>query len=177
MSSETQNNRRKIKMEKEKNQIVKMEISIGQAEAITAALDVYVRLCIGQLSEVSQMVRFGIIPMATTHWSHTGTKERIVAPEEVCDRVDALMMQVKEVLGYPSNGNNGIGHPDIHESGRRAYEIEKVLKKALAENRNPNPAFKGVDYDGLGPRYTKDPAPVAVIVGNNSIQFNEGFEP
>lgn len=82
-----------------------------------------------------------------------------MAEQNTCDDIRELMLEAKTVLGYPKNGSHGIGHPHVCESGRRAYELQKVLEKVLAIHRNPNPEFRGVSYDGLGPRYTKDPAP------------------
>lgn len=56
-----------------------------------------------------------------------------------------------------------IGH-HATKNANRCYEIMKVVQKAVAEDRNPNPSFKGVDYDGLTVRYTDDPVPEAAIV-------------
>lgn len=136
-----------------------LELTVDQAGAVANGLDAYVRLCIGQLGEVANLVRAGIIPMAQGGRGGPRTE----ASPDVCDAVEALMNQVKTLLGYPVNGNHGIGHPHVALSALRAYEVEKVLKKAVIEHRLPNPAFKGVDYDGLGPRYTTDPAPRALI--------------
>lgn len=74
---------------------------------------------------------------------------------------------MKEVLGLHRSSHLGIGHPHMAMSGRRSYEVKKVLAKTLAELRNPNPSFRSVDYDGLGPRYTSDPEPRAVVVVEN----------
>jgi hypothetical protein len=46
--------------------------------------------------------------------------------------------------------------------------FKKVVEKALAEHHNLSPKFPGVVYDGLGPRYTSDPAPVAVMLQKQS---------
>lgn len=136
---------------------IQTTLTLDQAAAVCDGLDAYTRLCIGQLEEVANLVRHGVIPMAQSD----GKGERVMAPAEVCDQIEALMNEAKRLLGYPRNGNHGIGHPHIALAGRRSYEIQKVLSKVVAEQRNPNPGFKGVNYDGLGPRYTTDPAPVA----------------
>ena len=73
-----------------------------------------------------------------------------------------------ELFGFASNASFGIG--SHHDSGdaHRGYEIKKVVDRVLAMHREPNPTgFRGVNYDGLIVRYTKDPAPVAVISGDN----------
>lgn len=134
---------------------LQLTITTEQASATSDALDAFSRLCIGQ-----QLVRHGVIPMAMPG----PDGQRQTAPIEVCDRIEELMIEAKRLLGHPSNGSHGIGHALNAQAGRRAYEVKKVMDKAMALHRNPNPGFRTVDYDGLGPRYTTDPAPVAVIV-------------
>lgn len=136
-----------------------LELTLNQSNAICDGLDAYARLCIGQLDEVSNLVRTGVIPMAQLNSSNP----RVQASVEICDRIESLMNEAKIALGYSVNGSHGIGHQHVHITGRRAYEVNKVLSKVAAESRDPNPQFKGVNYDGLGPRYTTDPAPLAYI--------------
>lgn len=99
----------------------------------------------------------GVVPVGAK------TGERQEASIEVCDAIKVLLDSVKVLLGYTVNGSNGIGNPHVHISAHRAYEVKKVIAKAIAEDRDPNPTLRGVDYDGLLVRYTTDPAPVAVI--------------
>lgn len=129
--------------------------TIEQARAVRGALDTYMRLAIGQLDVVTELVRSGIIPV--------GGKQggRVLASLEQIERVEALVNEIKAVLGYQRNGSNGIGNPHVDPSGHRAYEAMKVLAQAIAIEHNPNPGFRGVDYDGLIVRYTQDPAPSA----------------
>lgn len=145
-----------------------MTMTTEQACATSDALDAFSRLCIGQLEEVAQLVRHGVIPMAVPG----PDGQRQTAPNEVCDRIEALMIEAKRLLGHPSNGSHGIGHGFNAQAGRRAYEVKKVMDRALALHRNPNPSFRTVDYDGLGPRYTTDPAPMAVIVESDEFSAN-----
>jgi len=137
---------------------VSISITSEQAYAMRDALDLYSRLCIGQLEEIVRLVERGVIPAAQAagHNRTNATAEQIAQAAEHLGRC-------KDALGYPRNGSNGIGHPHVDASAHRAYEIQKVLAQALANHSNPNPQFKGVDYDGLGPRYTLDPEPVATI--------------
>lgn len=139
---------------------IQSELTVAQADAVCDGLDAYSRLCIGQLDAVANLVRHGVIPMAQPN----GKGERVLASPEVCDQVEMLMAEAKRLLGYPVNGSHSIGHPHIAMSGLRAYEVQKVLSKVIAEQRNPNPEFRGVNYDGLGPRYTNDPAPAAKVI-------------
>lgn len=125
---------------------VRIELEIGQAKALAEALDFFSRISIGQLQEVASLVRHGVVPLFVE-----GRGERAMADAEVCDQVHSLMLKVKAALGYPKNGSHGIGHPHVCQSGLRAYELKKVLDQALAIHGNPNPEFRGVQYDGLGP--------------------------
>lgn len=135
-----------------------LEVTEDQAGAISKALDLYVRIGIGQFDEIAQLVSFGFVPTRNSD----GESRRIASPEQ-CQQVQDLMDAAKQVLGFSRGANNGIGNQDNDISVSRAYEVGKVLDRTLAEHRNPNPSFRGVNYDGLGPRYTNDPAPVATV--------------
>lgn len=69
-----------------------------------------------------------------------------------------------EELGFLPGESYGVGNRAVSDKAHRAYELEKVVKKALAMHNNPTPTFRGVDYDGLIVRYTDDPAPECVII-------------
>lgn len=137
-----------------------IEVTEEQAGAISKALDLYTRIGIGQFDEVAQLVAFGLVPVRNTD----GLPRQIAIPEQ-CDEIRALMDRAKRVLGFSSGASNGIGNRDNDISVSRAYEVGKVLNKALAEHNNPSPTFRGVHYDGLGPRYTSDPVPVVTLRG------------
>lgn len=137
-----------------------IEVDENQASAILEALDVYTRLCIGQIEVVGGMIRDETIPK---HRMPSSNSERQVADHDALSEIDYHLNQAKRILGYPANGSHGVGHPDVAMSGHRAYEVSKVLAKCLAEYRNPAPDFRGVNYDGLLVRYTRDKAPVASI--------------
>lgn len=136
-----------------------LELTLEQAAALAQATDLYARLCIGQLEELEMLIREGTIPCADTR----GSQDRTAATMDQCSEILALLKQVKAVLGYHPNGSHGIGHAHVHVTGTRAYEIKKVVDRALAEHRDPNPSFRGVNYDGLICRYTTDPAPLARV--------------
>lgn len=137
---------------------VSLTCTPAQADAIVEALDLYARLAIGQFEGVAYMVGKGEIPLYAKV-----NDPRQVADIDTCHIVSGLAMQMKAQLGYPHNTSHGIGHPHTSKTAHRAWEIKKILSKALAEHRNPNPEFRGVDLDGLVIRYTTDPAPVATI--------------
>ncbi len=141
------------------SKVIQITLTQEQASAVCDALDAYSRLCMGQLEEVANMVRFGVIPMRPKDG-----QERTMADADGCDEIADLAYGMKAVLGLHRSSHLGIGHRHMAMSGLRSYEVKKVLAKTVAELRNPNPAFRSVDYDGLGPRYTSDPEPMAIVV-------------
>lgn len=139
---------------------IQLTLTEEQAQAVCHALDAYNRLCMGQIEELANLVRYGVIPKAQHAWDNG----QVQVTPDVCDEIQDLTYQIKALLGLSRNAHLGIGSPNLAMNGRRSYEVQKVLSKVLAELRNPNPSFRSVDYDGLGPRYTSDPAPVAVAI-------------
>lgn len=135
-----------------------LTLTEGQANAVLAALELYMRLGIGQFGELADKMRDDTIPLFRPD-SGQGARHKV--PGDVVDDVEECMSRVKAMLGYPRNGSHGISHPDNHISVARSHEILKVLSKVVAEARDPNPAFRTVDHDGLLVRYTPDPAPEA----------------
>lgn len=138
---------------------VQLDISVEQAQAVAQALDLLTRLGIGQFRQLTELVRNGTIPV----FNDAGNP-RALADAGACDAVEDLVAGIGQVLGYPRNGSHGVGHAHVALVAHRAYEVSKVLEKALAEHRDPTPGFKGVNYDGLVLRYTQDPEPVARVV-------------
>jgi len=130
-----------------------------QALALRDALEFYARISMGQLQVLSEKVREGIIPVRGD-----SSAARVLASPEACEAIDDLMLQVKQLLGYPGAGSMSIGHQHVHVSGHRAWEMYKVMAQALALHADPAPPFRGVHYDGLTLRYTRDPAPVASVL-------------
>ena len=139
---------------------VQLTVTVPQAQAMAKALDLFARLSIGQVGMIAEMVAMQEIPM----YAPNGAPGRNATPE-VCDTVRAGIEEVLRTLGYSGFGHSlGVGNEHVPVAGHRAYEISRVLEKVLAEHRDPNPKFRGVNYDGLSLRYTNDPAPVALVV-------------
>ena len=144
---------------------VHLTLTLEQATALSAAAECYARLCIGQFEELPNLVRHGLIP-----WfggAREQEKTRQLASAEEADQIESLAAAMKQILGYPVNGSHGIGHTHNDITATRAWEIRKVLDKALAEHKEPNPSFRGVNYDGLTVRYTDDPAPTARVASQD----------
>ncbi len=134
---------------------VHITITIPQARAMADALEMYMRLGLGQVHMVAEMVADGSIPIKAGS---------LKIPEmDVIHDVAALCNEIRRELGFQSGESYGVGNRAVSDKAHRAYEIEKVIKKALALHDNPNPTFRGVDYDGLSLRYTDDPLPACVI--------------
>jgi hypothetical protein len=117
-----------------------------QAECIARALDLYTRLGLGRFEEVAYLCEAGLI-------RHRHGECRDVQ----IGQIESLCYAIKDALGHPRDGSFGIGSPMLHESTQRACEIKKQIEKALAMHNNPNPEFRGANYDGRTVRYTKDP--------------------
>jgi hypothetical protein len=138
---------------------VELRLTLEQAAAVSQACELLTRLGIGQIEYLAEQVRFD----AVRPYTNETEPERGWSDPDRCERIDALCRAIKRELGLSANASRGIGHKHNPLPVRRAYEVQKVVDKALAEHRNPNPSFRTVNYDGLGPRYTTDPAPVAFV--------------
>ena len=141
-----------------------LTLSIDQGKGVCESLDVFTRLCLGQLEIVAELVRQGVIPVARP----SADGERAMASEECCDQIDQLMRAAKQLLGYPAGASNGIGHPDVHINGRRAYEVEKVLAAAMVGKDPARRANLDVANDGLMLRVTDEPVPKAIQYSSDS---------
>ena len=104
---------------------------------------------------VAEMVADGSIPIKS---------ESVKIPEmDAIHNIAALCNEIRRELGFQPGESYGVGNRAVSDKAHRAYEIEKVVKKALAMHDDPNPTMRGVYYDGLTVRYMDDPAPVCVI--------------
>lgn len=142
------------------NMRLSLETNTDQAAAISAGLDAYTRLCIGQIEELGHLVRSGDIPM----YSAEQGADRQVASVDICDQIDDLLGQIKRLLGYERGQSLGVGNRHVSLAARRSWEAKKVIDQVVANLRDPAPTFRGVNYEGLTLRYTQDPAPVVRIV-------------
>ena len=137
------------------NPKVHLTLTIPQARAMAEALEIYMRLGLGQVNMVAEMVADGSIPIKA------GSLDK---PEmDVIHNVTTLCHEIRRELCFQHGESYGVGSRAVSDKAHRAYEIEKVVKKALALHDDPNPIFRGVNYDGLSIRYTDDPAPECVI--------------
>ena len=140
---------------------VHITITIPQARAMVAALDIYMRLGLGQVQVVSEMVADETIPIKA------GSRLPWVTPkgemEDAVHHVTAWCHEIRRALGFLPGESYGVGNRAVSDEAHRAYEMEKVIQKVLALHDDPTPTFRGVHYDGLTVRYTGDPMPECVI--------------
>ena len=117
-----------------------------QARCVVDALDLYCRIGLGQLEELNMLALSGFIRQTA------GTNTA-----DVRDELPGLCSSIKRLLRHHSGSSFGLGHDLVHEDFKRAYELKKQIQKPMAEHRNPNPSFRGVNYDGRIVAYTSDP--------------------
>lgn len=146
-------------MSKEDDEVV-MKMNLKQAHAVSKALDLYARVCMGQLDEIPYLVAIGELSPGSN--GHFPTEKKIASVEQ-CRMMNELASSMKGVMGFTSGSSHGIGSDAVSETAHRTWEVKKVLDQTLAYHHNPTPECKGVHYDGLILRYTKDKAPVCYI--------------
>lgn len=151
---------------------VKLELSIMQALVVEKALDVFTRLSIGQIDIISEMVAVGYIP---TKSANTDGNSSNFADPDTCAFVRKQISAIASRLGYSPGSSLGIGNERVPVIGRRAYEVSRVLEKALAEYRDPNQIFRSDSYDGLVLRLTNDPEPKASISSSSESKDPESI--
>jgi hypothetical protein len=128
--------------------------SEDQARAVERALDLYARLSMGQIEELEYLVRQREIRSA-----EGADKPGVADVVGLAERILPFCKAIKDALGHHPHGSFGIAHQRVSRDAHRCWEIKKVLAKALAMHREPNPKFPTVDYDGLWRRFTDDPEP------------------
>lgn len=134
-------------------QRVQLDLSVEQAQTLSQALDLYTRVGLGQLEQIDDLVRMGVIPCGPQH-------EGEILFEPIATQAKVL----KGLLGFSAHGSWSIGADSVPIGSKRAYEVKKALDRELAMARDPEPEFKGVNYDGVTVRYTRDELPVVRIV-------------
>ena len=130
-----------------------LELTLEQAEALTRMLDLAMRMHLCQFAEIEMLARMHVIR----------NRDGEIPSRDDLDALKAYFDGAARVLGFSAGASHGIGSKNVHDEAKRGYEIMKVVQKVLAYERNHNPSFKGVHYDGLIVRYTNEPAPVATL--------------
>lgn len=139
---------------------VTLSLTMDQAKAVADALDLYSRIGIGQVGQIAELARDDFLKFRPgANYCKDEQSRRL-------NTIDSLLNETARALGYAGTHHSmGISHREVPVSARRAYEIQKVLDRALAMERNPKLGCSTVDYDGLVVRYTQDPAPTVAVTG------------
>lgn len=125
---------------------VTIKVTEEQAEIISRALEVYMRLGLGQVEEVNNLIAVGYIPS--------------VDKKDTCyETIGLSITEIKKELGLSRFGSYSILWEGLSKSPKISYEIYKTIDKTLAVGRNPNPTFYTPDYDGVKERLTDLPLP------------------
>lgn len=138
---------------------IQLTLEIEQAKAVKSALELLTRVGLGQITYLTELVDSRVIPVRSE------SPGRAELHNDKYERIEDAFKEVKDLLGFPQGGSYGIGNRNLDPSIPRAYEVQKVLAKAI-HNATGNTSTLTVDSDGLGPRYTNDPAPVAAILAD-----------
>lgn len=132
-------------------------LRLRQAYEAVQALDMLTRLGLAQMDCIESAIRFDLILMRREDGEFTE------ADFETCDRVKYILGKFQNAVGFATNASYGIFNERVPLAAKRAWEIKKILEKTLAEEADPNPSFRGVNYDGLSLRNTDDPMPVVTL--------------
>lgn len=135
------------------HQKVCLTLSIEQAKVLADALDMYVHTGLGQIGVVAEHIIQDRIPM---HQSNRPD------PVQACQRSTMLCEQIQHELGFTRGESYGITSPEVSDSTKRAYEMERVVRKVIYDNGSSHGVANGSDSDGLLIRCTLDEAPECI---------------
>lgn len=134
---------------------IKLELTLKQSESLTRMLDLAMRMHLCQFREIEWLARLHVIR----------NQNGEIASNVDLDALKAYLDGSARCLGFSAGSSHSIGSKIVHSDAKNAYEIMKVVQKVLAYERNPEPTFRSVAHDGLIVRYTNNPAPVALTIG------------
>jgi hypothetical protein len=133
-----------------------------QAYVISGALEFFARIGMGQLTEIDYLAKTNRLMYSKTAVPNSDGKLSIESTEELRE----ALIAAQKVLGFDGAGHShGIASDRVHHDMRFCHEMHKVLAKELAMQRDPNPSFRTVDYDGLTLRVT-DEEPIKVSIAD-----------
>lgn len=114
---------------------LRLELTGKQADVLVSALDLYSRILIGQFEEIAHLSLVYNVDML---------------PENMMERhhqfSDELRKLKERLLAIPRNGSFGIHSREVNDAARVAYDIQQVVRNALAWERTPEGGI-GVNFD------------------------------
>lgn len=140
-------------MKKEK-EIVEIKLSLRQAEILKRAIDLFVRIGMGQIEEVAEVAKFyninGLLNLKDFY--------------DVERTINYHLGEAKKHLGIRPFSNLGI--TNAGEDFRIAYDIEQVLRRSLAFHKNPKGDHLSIEFDDYLP--TASEKKCSVVVSNEN---------
>lgn len=114
-------------------------LEADQVRVLVDALDLYARVLLGQLDEVVNLARMGLL---TDGEGHPASAARIREAE-------SRLNEVKQLLtGFAPNASKGICARHTPSAAKHAFLLRKVMRYRMALERKPDgSAFDGVDFD------------------------------
>jgi hypothetical protein len=139
-----------------------LSMRVDTATALSSALDLFARLCQGQLEVIEEMCRFDELPFKRPGENREDTQLRL-------DKLKISALSMKLVLGFDAKEQLEPGSQEVTIAGRRAWEIKRALSCVVALHKNPCPDLRcpSVRFQDRGPRITMDPPPAFTLSGSN----------
>jgi hypothetical protein len=124
---------------------VRLKVTAKQLSILQEALDLYVRVGIGQLEIVAENISFNI------------EKEKI--RKNINEIRDIFDQAKKEIFGFACGESFGISSSAVDDATKIAYDMQKVVQKEISEQRE----FKGFDVWRDGPILHLGSEPIATV--------------
>lgn len=116
---------------------VRVVMSGAAARALQDALELYSRLGIGQLEQITERAR----------WSSFSKAQDQRLPDDDLRLVELLTLRLKsQLLGLPEGASFGIHNPKVHPSVLTLWTLQRALRHRLAWDRQPQGSI-GVWHD------------------------------
>lgn len=136
-------------------QMLQLTMPAATAHIVVDALDLYSRVGLGQLEEISSLARFGLLTNANGD-----------APSnDALEDAEVYLRQTKRALfGFESNASHGIFSSKVNDRFRTAWGVLKAVRHRLAWDRTPSGGIQ-VSFDepmreecALGVKVSSKPA-------------------
>lgn len=125
---------------------IQLEMNDEQARVVKEALELYGRIGMGQVEEITQ---------------HPSLLNREFNDEEVSRHLG----DVKEIVFPDLQGRGhyyGIRNPNTHEDSRVAFDVQQVLRNRMAWAKNPAGSLGSVIFDDPI-QYSEQPLPSCTV--------------
>lgn len=121
-----------------------LTINGHQAALLQKILDVFVRVSIGDFGDLAHFINY----LHKKDYPRYGEDNNFTL---------SLLRQIqRDLTGFDANAHYGVGHPNQHEDGRIAIDIEQVLRKCIADAEQ-HPDYSVWHHDPL--KYSQQPLP------------------